>query len=75
MHMCIVGVFKNKKMSKACFDDMFCSVVCFLFFQFYKKKSGVVVFQQSSRGENMMLDILPREEEELVCFFSIIKKN
>uniref|UniRef100_A0A3P8X5A2 5'-3' exoribonuclease 1 n=1 Tax=Cynoglossus semilaevis TaxID=244447 RepID=A0A3P8X5A2_CYNSE len=34
--------------------------------KFYKKKSGVVVFQQSSRGENMMLDILPREEEELV---------
>uniref|UniRef100_A0AAY5F3K8 5'-3' exoribonuclease 1 n=1 Tax=Electrophorus electricus TaxID=8005 RepID=A0AAY5F3K8_ELEEL len=26
--------------------------------KFYKKKSGVVVFQQSSRGENMMLDIL-----------------
>uniref|UniRef100_A0AAR2LD66 5'-3' exoribonuclease 1 n=1 Tax=Pygocentrus nattereri TaxID=42514 RepID=A0AAR2LD66_PYGNA len=27
--------------------------------KFYKKKNGVVVFQQSSRGENMMLEILP----------------
>uniref|UniRef100_A0A7N6A9N5 5'-3' exoribonuclease 1 n=1 Tax=Anabas testudineus TaxID=64144 RepID=A0A7N6A9N5_ANATE len=26
--------------------------------KFFKKKTGVVVFQQSSRGENMMLDIL-----------------
>ncbi|XP_031697608.1 5'-3' exoribonuclease 1-like, partial [Anarrhichthys ocellatus] len=31
--------------------------------KFHKKKSGVVVFQQSSRGENMMLDILPSREE------------
>uniref|UniRef100_A0A8C3ATU0 5'-3' exoribonuclease 1 n=1 Tax=Cyclopterus lumpus TaxID=8103 RepID=A0A8C3ATU0_CYCLU len=28
---------------------------------------GVVVFQQSSRGENMMLDILPSQEGEPVC--------
>ncbi|KAF7692283.1 hypothetical protein HF521_009893 [Silurus meridionalis] len=34
--------------------------------KFYKKKSGVVVFQQSSRGENMMLEILPSQQEELV---------
>ncbi|XP_075935977.1 5'-3' exoribonuclease 1 isoform X1 [Anarhichas minor] len=34
--------------------------------KFHKKKSGVVVFQQSSRGENMMLDILPSREEP-VC--------
>uniref|UniRef100_A0A8C8JYY3 5'-3' exoribonuclease 1 n=1 Tax=Oncorhynchus tshawytscha TaxID=74940 RepID=A0A8C8JYY3_ONCTS len=27
--------------------------------KFYKKKHGVVVFQQSSRGENMMLEITP----------------
>uniref|UniRef100_A0A3Q3M3T5 5'-3' exoribonuclease 1 n=1 Tax=Mastacembelus armatus TaxID=205130 RepID=A0A3Q3M3T5_9TELE len=36
--------------------------------KFYKKKSGVVVFQQSSRGENMMLDILPSQEGETVKF-------
>ncbi|XP_071346640.1 5'-3' exoribonuclease 1 isoform X2 [Trachinotus anak] len=34
--------------------------------KFYKKKSGVVVFQQSSRGENMMLDIIP-QDRETVC--------
>uniref|UniRef100_A0A3Q1FP20 5'-3' exoribonuclease 1 n=1 Tax=Acanthochromis polyacanthus TaxID=80966 RepID=A0A3Q1FP20_9TELE len=32
--------------------------------KFYKKKSGVVVFQQSSRGENMMLDILHSQDGE-----------
>ncbi|XP_040911362.1 5'-3' exoribonuclease 1 isoform X2 [Toxotes jaculatrix] len=35
--------------------------------KFYKKKTGVVVFQQSSRGENMMLEILPNQEAETVC--------
>ncbi|XP_029930281.1 5'-3' exoribonuclease 1 [Myripristis murdjan] len=35
--------------------------------KFFKKKSGVVVFQQSSRGENMMLEILSGQEEEPVC--------
>lgn len=35
--------------------------------KFYKKKNGVVVFQQSSRGENMMLEILPSQEGETVC--------
>uniref|UniRef100_A0A8C8DNR1 5'-3' exoribonuclease 1 n=1 Tax=Oryzias sinensis TaxID=183150 RepID=A0A8C8DNR1_9TELE len=35
--------------------------------KFYKKKSGVVVFQQSSRGENMMLEILPTQEGETIC--------
>lgn len=35
--------------------------------KFFKKKSGVVVFQQSSRGENMMLDILPSPDGEPVC--------
>uniref|UniRef100_A0A3Q2FUM3 5'-3' exoribonuclease 1 n=1 Tax=Cyprinodon variegatus TaxID=28743 RepID=A0A3Q2FUM3_CYPVA len=34
--------------------------------KFYKKKSGVVVFQQSSRGENMILDILPNQDGETV---------
>ncbi|XP_012994610.1 5'-3' exoribonuclease 1 isoform X2 [Esox lucius] len=34
--------------------------------KFYKKKHGVVVFQQSSRGENMILEIL-LEKEEPVC--------
>uniref|UniRef100_A0A3B5LE74 5'-3' exoribonuclease 1 n=1 Tax=Xiphophorus couchianus TaxID=32473 RepID=A0A3B5LE74_9TELE len=34
--------------------------------KFYKKKSGVVVFQQSSRGENMILDILPSQDGETV---------
>uniref|UniRef100_A0A4W4G9K9 5'-3' exoribonuclease 1 n=1 Tax=Electrophorus electricus TaxID=8005 RepID=A0A4W4G9K9_ELEEL len=34
--------------------------------KFYKKKSGVVVFQQSSRGENMMLDILCSQQREVV---------
>ncbi|CAB1317628.1 unnamed protein product, partial [Coregonus sp. 'balchen'] len=32
---------------------------------FYKKKHGVVVFQQSSRGENMMLEIIPSKEEPM----------
>uniref|UniRef100_A0A673CEE9 5'-3' exoribonuclease 1 n=1 Tax=Sphaeramia orbicularis TaxID=375764 RepID=A0A673CEE9_9TELE len=31
--------------------------------KFYKKKSGVVVFQQSSRGENMMLEITGSDVE------------
>uniref|UniRef100_A0A7N6BE64 5'-3' exoribonuclease 1 n=1 Tax=Anabas testudineus TaxID=64144 RepID=A0A7N6BE64_ANATE len=31
------------------------------------KKTGVVVFQQSSRGENMMLDILAGQEGETIC--------
>lgn len=34
--------------------------------QFYRKKSGVVVFQQSSRGENTILDILPSNEADTV---------
>uniref|UniRef100_UPI0037E9C2BE 5'-3' exoribonuclease 1 isoform X2 n=1 Tax=Semicossyphus pulcher TaxID=241346 RepID=UPI0037E9C2BE len=36
--------------------------------KFYKKKTGVVVFQQSSRGENMMLEILRNKDEvDVVC--------
>ncbi|KAM9845283.1 5'-3' exoribonuclease 1 [Aulostomus maculatus] len=35
--------------------------------KFMMKKSGVVVFQQSSRGENMMLEILFNQEAETVC--------
>ncbi|XP_034558490.1 5'-3' exoribonuclease 1 isoform X2 [Notolabrus celidotus] len=35
--------------------------------KFYRKKSGVVVFQQSSRGENMMLEILTNKDEDVVC--------
>ncbi|KAL7387581.1 hypothetical protein ABVT39_025645 [Epinephelus coioides] len=35
--------------------------------KFFKKKSGVVVFQQSSRGENMMLEILPSPDGEAIC--------
>nr|XP_046264541.1 5'-3' exoribonuclease 1 isoform X2 [Scatophagus argus] len=35
--------------------------------KFYKKKGGVVVFQQSSRGDNFILDILPSKEGEAVC--------
>ncbi|XP_076837756.1 5'-3' exoribonuclease 1 isoform X2 [Brachyhypopomus gauderio] len=34
--------------------------------KFFKKKSGVVVFQQSSRGENLMLEILHGQKGELV---------
>ncbi|XP_059849758.1 5'-3' exoribonuclease 1 isoform X1 [Hypanus sabinus] len=34
--------------------------------KFYLKKSGVQVFQQSSRGENMLLELLPNKEEENV---------
>ncbi|XP_056600072.1 5'-3' exoribonuclease 1 isoform X1 [Triplophysa dalaica] len=34
--------------------------------KFYKKKSGVVVFQQSSRGENTILEILPGQQVEQV---------
>ncbi|XP_061746644.1 5'-3' exoribonuclease 1-like [Nerophis ophidion] len=35
--------------------------------EFHMKKSGVVVFQQSSRGENMMLSILPPPQEDTMC--------
>ncbi|XP_070775149.1 5'-3' exoribonuclease 1 isoform X1 [Enoplosus armatus] len=35
--------------------------------KFFKKKNGVVVFQQSSRGENTILDILPSQDGEAVC--------
>uniref|UniRef100_H3DJR6 5'-3' exoribonuclease 1 n=1 Tax=Tetraodon nigroviridis TaxID=99883 RepID=H3DJR6_TETNG len=35
--------------------------------KFYRKKIGVVVFQQSSRGENTILDILPSNEADTVC--------
>lgn len=35
--------------------------------KFYKKKNGVVVFQQSSRGENMMLEILQNKDGEAIC--------
>ncbi|KAM9718686.1 5'-3' exoribonuclease 1 [Menidia menidia] len=35
--------------------------------KFFKKKSGVVVFQQSSRGENMILDILRSQDVEVNC--------
>ncbi|XP_051553085.1 5'-3' exoribonuclease 1 [Myxocyprinus asiaticus] len=34
--------------------------------KFYKKKSGVMVFQQSSRGENMILEVLDSQELEQV---------
>lgn len=34
--------------------------------KFYKRKNGVVVFQQSSRGENMILEILPSQQGEPV---------
>ncbi|XP_069753461.1 5'-3' exoribonuclease 1 isoform X2 [Narcine bancroftii] len=33
--------------------------------KFYLKKSGVQVFQQPSRGENMLLELLPKEEENV----------
>uniref|UniRef100_UPI00398EEF20 5'-3' exoribonuclease 1 isoform X2 n=1 Tax=Pristiophorus japonicus TaxID=55135 RepID=UPI00398EEF20 len=32
--------------------------------KFYLRKSGVQVFQQPSRGENMLLELLSKEEEE-----------
>ncbi|XP_028987929.1 5'-3' exoribonuclease 1 isoform X2 [Betta splendens] len=35
--------------------------------KFFKRKSGVVVFQQSSRGENMILEILDSQEGETIC--------
>uniref|UniRef100_A0A8C4E977 5'-3' exoribonuclease 1 n=1 Tax=Dicentrarchus labrax TaxID=13489 RepID=A0A8C4E977_DICLA len=35
--------------------------------KFYKKKIGVVVFQQSSRGENTILEILRSKEGDAVC--------
>ncbi|XP_037537485.1 5'-3' exoribonuclease 1 [Nematolebias whitei] len=35
--------------------------------KFYKKKNGVLIFQQSSRGENMILEILPSQEGETIC--------
>lgn len=37
---------------------------CFVFTQFYLKKSGVQVFQQSSHGENMMLEIIIDENSK-----------
>ncbi|XP_041125946.1 5'-3' exoribonuclease 1-like isoform X1 [Polyodon spathula] len=35
--------------------------------KFYKKKNSVQVFQQSSRGESMVLEILPGDEEMPTC--------
>uniref|UniRef100_A0AAY4ADF0 5'-3' exoribonuclease 1 n=1 Tax=Denticeps clupeoides TaxID=299321 RepID=A0AAY4ADF0_9TELE len=35
--------------------------------KFFKKKCGVLVFQQSSRGENMMLEIVRSQEGEPMC--------
>nr|XP_015216785.1 PREDICTED: 5'-3' exoribonuclease 1 isoform X1 [Lepisosteus oculatus] len=35
--------------------------------KFYKKKNGVQVFQQSSRGENMILEIIPEDNVEPEC--------
>ncbi|MGH0119839.1 UNVERIFIED_CONTAM: hypothetical protein FKN15_043272 [Acipenser sinensis] len=35
--------------------------------KFYKKKNSVQVFQQSSRGESMMLEIMPSDEEMPRC--------
>ncbi|CAL8276824.1 unnamed protein product [Lota lota] len=35
--------------------------------KFYKKKSGVMVFQQPSRGENTILEILPSHQGEPLC--------
>ncbi|KAM8839421.1 5'-3' exoribonuclease 1 isoform 4-T4 [Synchiropus picturatus] len=35
--------------------------------KFELKKSGVLVFQQSSRGENMILDIIQNDDEETIC--------
>ncbi|XP_077392557.1 5'-3' exoribonuclease 1 [Festucalex cinctus] len=35
--------------------------------KFYMKKNGVLVFQQSSRGDNMMLEIILSQEKELLC--------
>ncbi|XP_063077611.1 5'-3' exoribonuclease 1-like isoform X2 [Engraulis encrasicolus] len=35
--------------------------------KFYKKRSGVVVFQYQSRGDNMILDILDNQDGDPVC--------
>lgn len=35
--------------------------------KFFRKKSGVLVFQQPSRGENMMLELLHNQQEEPLC--------
>ncbi|MGH0136330.1 UNVERIFIED_CONTAM: hypothetical protein FKN15_036028 [Acipenser sinensis] len=35
--------------------------------EFYKKKNSVQVFQQSSRGESMMLEIMPSDEDVPRC--------
>uniref|UniRef100_A0A673FXW9 5'-3' exoribonuclease 1 n=1 Tax=Sinocyclocheilus rhinocerous TaxID=307959 RepID=A0A673FXW9_9TELE len=40
--------------------------------KFYKKKSGVMVFQQSSRGENMILEILASQEMEQVDIAALV---
>lgn len=56
------------------------NIVFLLLSQFGLKKSGVQVFQQSSHGENMLLEIIAAEDsEELVsiqlsqtCFVEII---
>ncbi|XP_045858037.1 5'-3' exoribonuclease 1 isoform X6 [Meles meles] len=39
--------------------------------KFFLKKSGVQVFQQSSRGENMMLEILVNAESDELCVENI----
>jgi len=49
---------------------------CFVFTQFYLRKSGVQVFQQSSHGENMMLEIIAGENsKEQVSIQILIEKQ
>lgn len=48
---------------------------CFVFTQFYLRKSGVQVFQQSSHGENMMLEIIADENSREQVSIQLLTKN
>ncbi|RXM36848.1 5'-3' exoribonuclease 1 [Acipenser ruthenus] len=56
--------------NKVCNSDMyFCGfpTLKHIKHKFYKKKNSVQVFQQSSRGESMMLEIMPSDEDVPGC--------
>lgn len=48
---------------------------CFVFTQFYLRKSGVQVFQQSSHGENMMLEIIADENSKEQVSIQLLTKK
>lgn len=48
---------------------------CFVFTQFYLRKSGVQVFQQSSHGENMVLEIIADDNSKEQVSIHLLTKQ